>query len=188
MITLKIDITTKKGHTVSTTWGVEQERVYPSLTQAHSLRWQGDEAICGTYCTPPTGLPESYRFNLLRSDVVPDSEALNSRANYAGYEGNPGTFELRGVSLGEMSGTFTSNPWPRFSLRVRGFEHPTGGERSFLEAAIAPALRAAVEANKAQLKAEAVAAVRLHVSTTCSDMRARLDKLERDMMKAIDKL
>lgn len=198
MITVNITITPRKGQTIETTWGIEQTRPYPTLTSHYcSLAWQNAEAIFPQYGASEQrpSLGHTYRVALLRSDK-PAPADLSSRAAYAGYkpyndrEANPGAFELRGASLGEISATVRADGVPYASWNVRGFSRNEvkPGERDFLNAQVLPALLAAIDANREQLKREAIEALRAYVAQQLTEAREQLDKLEAEMMAGIAKL
>lgn len=197
MITVKIDITTKKGVTIQTTWGLWQGKPYPSFN--HRLDWENTGGLFKEYYEDKAkGLGREYHFALLRNDRT--EWTGKDRTDYAGFvpyleeTPNPGSFAYRGNDMGEITGSFDINPAP-FSLSgcvdwsVRGWSGTaTPSERDFLNNAVKPALIAAAEAHKDALKAEAIEALRAHVAENLADARASLDKAEKVMAAAIDAL
>jgi hypothetical protein len=179
-----IKISTKKGHTQETTWHIIQAHPYPDIEKAGSWRWRNAGGMFDAYNQPATGLEEKYYCNLLRSDF---SEVFDNRKDYAGYEGNPGSIVLRGQDLGEMN--VTVNNSNRYNeIKVNGFDSPTSGVRAWIEEAIIPGLLKAIEEHKAELKAEAVEAVRQRIIENVKEARSEIDKLELEALEAVKKL
>lgn len=185
MIKLKIDITTKKGTTVTTTWGIRQARIYPDL-ECHGTRieWRNTGGLFPQYpATKAVGLPAEYYAYLLRNDIP--TPAYNNRMDFAGFYGNPGTFALRGVNLGEVSATIRESPWPSCVWRVRGSNSPTTGERDFLNEHVLPHLKEAILREAKALKAEAVDAIAASVAERLKNARTSLDACSKQMIAAI---
>lgn len=197
MTTTVIDITTKKDHTQKTTWGIVQERPYPSVEARFGRsQWTNFGGLLADYNGKVNGLEERYTCNLLRSDQT--EWDMSTRVSYAGYKDYPaygqppkpdapGTIVYRGVDMGEMSVSL-GRDCPYEQIQVRGFHHPTPGERSFITSQIVPALRQAVEANREALKQEAIAGIRAHVAEKLKEGRAALDKMQKEMENAISAL
>ena len=183
MKTATIKISTKKGQTQETKWIIAQAHPYPDIEKAGSWRWRNADELFDTYQHPAAGLGNNYYCELLRSDIPADG---HDRKSFAGFDGNPGTITLRGVNLGEMRVDVNENGYNKIS--VRGFETTTPGEKAFITAAIIPGLLAAIEESKAELKAEAVEAVRACIVEHVRDARAEIDKLEAEALGAIKKL
>jgi hypothetical protein len=106
----------------------------------------------------------------------------------------PGAFELRGVSLGEITGDITPG-WVAggkrglfISWKVRGFEHGTPSEREFLNSHVAPAVLSAIAENADTLKREAVESLRKSVMDLLARARVRLAEMEKKMTAAINAL
>ena len=185
MIKLKIDITTKKGTTVTTAWGIRQSRIYPDL-ECHGTRikWRNTGGLFPQYpATKAVGLPNEYNAYLLRDDIPTPTH--NNRMDFAGYDGNPGTFALRGVDLGEVSATIKESPWPSCVWTVRGSNSPTTGERDFLNLHVLPHLKAAILRGAKALKAEAVDATAASVVERLKEARTSLDDCSKQMIAAI---
>ena len=199
MTTTTIQVTTKKGATQTTTWGIAQNRPYPSI-EGHcgSLRWANFGGVLPGYCQQPaTGLGEEYTCDLLRSDRTEwDLRTRESNAGYVAYtsagqrpaEPNPGSIVYRGVDLGEMSVEIRLHAASYDNVRVRGFDHATPGELAFIREQIIPALKEAIVAKRSELKAEAVAALKAHVAEKLAETRERLDAMQAEMTKAVDSL
>lgn len=185
MIKLKIDITTKKGTTVTTTWGIQQARIYPDL-ECHGTRisWRNTGGLFPQYpATKADGLPAEYYAYLLRDDI--QTPTHNNRNDFAGYDGNPGTFALRGVDLGEVNATIKVSPWASCLWEVRGSDRPTTGERDFLNLHVLPHLNAAILREAKTLKAEAVDAIAASVVQRLKEAQASLDECEKQMIAAV---
>ena len=183
MKTARIKVSTKKGQTQSTAWRIIQAHPYPDIEKAGSWRWRNCEGLFDSYQHPAAGLGNNYYCQLLRSDKPADGR---DRTSFAGYDGNPGTIVLRGVDLGEMRIDVHGNGYNKIS--VRGFNSPTSGEAAFITAAIIPCLLAAIAESKAELKAEAVEAVRVCIVEHVKEARAAIDKLEVEALNAVKKL
>ena len=199
----EIAVSTKKGHEQKTRWHVSLSRPYPDIHGVSGLEWRNAGGLIPQYGqskTKPT-LGNEYRCFLLRSDFNPDT-ATNNRNDFAGFSPGlvyvdgvrvlqpelPGSIELRGKSLGEMSVTFGNNPeWPDITVRGYG-NRPTPAERDWIKAEIVPALRQFIEENRDSLKAEAVAALKKDVAERLAGYRADLDKMEKQMAAAIASL
>lgn len=185
MLKLIIDITTKKGTTVTTTWGIQQARIYPDL-ECHGTRikWRNTGGLFPKYpATKAVGLPAEYYAYLLRDDIPTPTH--NIRMDFAGYDGNPGTFALRGVDLGEVSALIKESPWSSCVWEVRGRNSPTTGERDFLNLHVLPHLKAAILREAKALKAEAVDALAASVMERLKKARTSLDDCSTQMITAI---
>ena len=185
MLKLIIDITTKKGTTVTTTWGIQQARIYPDL-ECHGTRikWRNTGGLFPKYpATNAVGLPAEYYAYLLRDDIAVPTH--NNRKDFAGYDGNPGSFALRGVDMGEICATIKEAPWQSCSWEVRGSDHPTAGERAFLDEHVLPHLKAAILREAKTLKAEAVDAIAASVVQRLKEAQASLDECEKQMIAAV---
>lgn len=185
MTTTTIQVTTKKGATQTTTWGIVQNRPYPSIEgRCGSLRWANFGGVLPGYCQQPaTGLGEEYTCDLLRSDRT----EWDLRTRESNAEPNPGSIVYRGVDLGEMSVEIRLHA-AYDNVRVRGFDHATPGELAFIREQIIPALKDAIVAKRGVLKAEAIAALKAHVAEKLAETRERLDAMQAEMTKAVDSL
>lgn len=192
----EITVSTKKGHEQKTRWLVSQSRPYPDMERG---QWRNAGGLIPKYGN--TGAPTigtEYSCFLLRSDYDPE-KATGNRNDFAGFSPglvyqdgvrvmlpeHPGSIELRGKSLGEMSVTFGNNPdWP--DIQVRGYGNsPTPSEREWIKAAIIPALRQFIDNNAESLKAEAVEKLKNDVESRLASYRADIDRMEKQMSEAI---
>ena len=195
MQTIKIEIETRKGEKRLTQWGVWQERPYPDITShGGRLRWQNGGGAFGECGNPARGLENKYGAVLLR-DGWTEETAKDNREDYAGFipyqktEAIPGAITYRGRNLGETQAEIDlRGTWQGVSFRVRGFDRATGAEAAFLAEQIKPALLAFVEANRAELKAEAVEALRAGMAERLRDAESSLDALESEAEEAIKQL
>jgi len=185
MIKLKIDITTKKGTTVTTTWGIQQARIYPDLEcRGARIEWRNADGLFPQYpATKAVGLPNEYNVYLLRDDIAVPTH--NNRKDFAGYDGNPGSFALRGVDMGEVSATIKVSPWASCLWAVRGGNSPTTGERDFLNLHVLPHLKAAILREAKALKAEAVDAIAASVVERLKEARTSLNDCSKQMIAAV---
>lgn len=193
MIKVKIGFETKKNNRVETLWGIRQERPYPTIVgSCGTLNWENGEGLFPQWRPSDMEKPsigQRYRCCLLRTDA--DDHDLSTRVSFAGHDPhndgkrNPGTFVLRGADMGEMSIEFGVNPeWP--DIKVRGFEHPSPGEREFIMANIVKVLAAAVDAHRDELKAEAIRELRLLVAERLEEAREKLVRMQKEISAAID--
>ena len=198
MKTATISITTRKGETKSTTWGIYQDRPYPDIEGGGGgLRWRNGGGLFGQYGHAAEGLGQKYSAVLLREGWTPES-ATGNRADYAGFmpykygdtlPALPGSIVLRGRDMGETSAEIDTRPhgcgvW----FKVTGTCSPTSGERAFLDEQVKPGLLAAIEEHKAALKAEAVAGIVETVKDRIGRARAELCKMEEEAAAAIKAL
>lgn len=203
----KITIEPKKGVSVETIWNIEQDRPYPDMeSHCSTPRWRNTEGLFAEFGNPAYGLKNEYRADLLRNDKA--EHDTGDRNDFAGFSpelvygkdgkrimqpGNPGSFDYRGKTMGEISVDIT----PRLvqmgkgfcaRWRVRGFETPTPSEVEFLNAAVLPGLLAVIEANRAELKACAVKCIKEKAAQCLADARKAIDSMEEQMDLAIKKL
>lgn len=201
-----INVTTKKGHEQTTRWLLSQSRPCPDLTaQGSFLQWRNAGGVIpGRSCDKPE-LPRSYFAHLLRSDYSPDAHT-GTREDFAGFEPalkydpqtgqrvktpeNPGTINLRGQSLGEMTLEITPGAafGPRIDIKVRGFAVPTPSEKEWIKAHIVPGLLSYIEQHAEEMHAETLAELRAHVCQRVSTARSQLDALEKQALACIDQL
>lgn len=193
MQTVTIEVTTAKGKTQATLWGVTQERPYPDLHKIGSrLEWRGSPELFGACGQPPLGLGARYRVTMLR-DGWEEKTATGLRTDYAGYvpygnaEPVPGAITFRGRTLGEVTGEveLLLQGLRVVSWKVRGNEAPTASERALLDAQVSPALLAAIQAGVAELRAAVIAEVRADVEKQLCAARAALDRLSFEAEEAI---
>ena len=196
MIKLKITFETKKGCPAETLWGIRQIPPYPDFdTACGEIKWRNTGGLFPPW--RPNGNTEKpsigawYICDLLRSDQT--EHDLSTRASLAGWKEYrhendapaPGSFDLRGVYMGEIQVTFEGDPsWP--SIRVRGCQDPTAGEQNFIKDNICIPLSEAIETHRAQLKADAIAELRARVEKQVDETHKLLTKLEIQIKKAID--
>ena len=196
MLPVKITVQLTKSTAQVTLWGIWQARPYPRILgySGSILNWQDEGALFYSCGNPPKGLPESYGAALLRPDWTPDN-ATGNRQDFAGYVpyretvATPGTIVYRGRDLGEIPNV-SIDPRPAgighgAGFRVRGNDVPTPGERAFLTAQVAPALLLAVAAHRAELRAEAIAAVKDYIAEQLRETGARLVTLEQEAKSAL---
>lgn len=167
-----ITITPKKGETIPLRFQVIQEIPFPDIESRGDLNWRNTGGLFSSYGQPAQGIGEVYNCYLLASNV--DNPTGNSRVEHAGYEGNPGTFSIRGQDVGELQIRLDRY----HTVKVRGFNTPTPGEDSFIESQIVVPLRAFVDANRAALKAHAVARIQANMADRIREARKQLDALE----------
>ena len=195
MIKIKILFETKKGCAVVTQWGIRQITPYPDFEgSCGSFRWRNGGGLFPQW--RPTGMEKptigrEYDCVMLRSDT--EEHDFASRTCHAGYVEDerlhspptPGSFELRGVYMGEVSVQYQGNPtWP--SIKVRGYKDPTDGERTFIKEKICTCLESAIECHRDELKAQAIAELIKRVGKTMAEARGRLTKLETEIHMAIN--
>jgi hypothetical protein len=186
----KIEISTKKGYSQTTTWRIKRSLQHPTICRTG---WQGAEGLLPQFgrMEGKPALPPSCTCELLRSDLV---EEVGNRLDLAGFDGNPGAIVLRGQSLGEVVVKLGPCPYYRgggwgADIWVRGHsERPTKGEREWIESHIVPALVAAIDAHRAQLAEMAKAELVAYVGRQVREERARLDELEEEMTRALEEL
>lgn len=196
MKTVQIQIETKKGERKITTWGVWQDRPYPTIS-GHSgrMEWTNTDDLLETYGRPAKGLGTKYSAVLLRDGWTPET-ATGNRHDYAGFipyqttEPIPGTIVYRGKYLGEITAEIDNREtFQNVSFRVRGtYNRATGSEAAFLADQVAPGLLACVKENLDELKAEAIAGIRQKVGEALAEVRESLNKIEAEMDKVISKL
>lgn len=182
-------ISTKKGDEQTLRFGVAQEVPYPDIEgNGSGLHWRNFGGLFGQYGSKAQGIGEKYYCYLLAPDVeIPDDYNRTHFAGYADYHDkskvNGGTMTFRGKDLGEMSIHFDANPhWQ--DIKVRGFERATGSEREAITSLIVPRLQEFIAANKAELRAEAIAKVKKTFSERIKSARASIDALENEAQTA----
>lgn len=187
--TTTINVTTKKGTAQLTTWEVWQNHPWPDIEKGGRFQWRNADGLFGTYTSPARGIGRNYTAVLLRSDLA---ERQHNRKDYAGYRDgqndkeNPGCIVYRGKSLGELSITIDGNGYA--TIRTRYGEYPdttTPGEREFIKREIVPYLLAFIEANRAELKAQAIAGIRQQVADRITEAKDAIDRLSREAEAAI---
>ena len=163
MITVSVKIEPKKGVFKETLWGICQDSPVPYCSNG-LYNWEG---------IPPSthdGLPEIYRFALLREGWTPETAEYNRR-DYAGFNGNGGGIIFRGRDLGEITGTIDNSGVCYF------FGGLTEGAFDFLCAQVAPSLIKAASDNKTVLQAEAIERLRREFDDALFSMRENLRRL-----------
>jgi hypothetical protein len=185
----KITVETKKGVTHETTWKITQSHPYPDIERG---QWRNGDGFFPTWRGGMSngemvadGIGLKFYCALLRSDLVKEE---GNRADHAGYTpyyysktlpANPGTITFRGRDLGEMEFTIDLNS------QYVNMQGRTDGEREFIAAQIVPALRAAIEANKVELRAAALSGLESSLAERIAAMRADADKLEKEAAAAL---
>ena len=196
MKTVTINIQTAKDRTQETTWGIYQDRPYPSIAGrcGYGAQWQGGDGIFSEYGRPAAGLADKYSAVLLREGYTPET-AVDNRNDYAGFTAydepteTPGVIVFRGRSLGETSADIDTRPYGTgVWFKVRNRETPTATEKAMLAEQVAPALIEAIKEHAAELRAEAIAGIRSSIVEQVRDARTRLDALEADGLAAVDAL
>jgi hypothetical protein len=177
---LSLTLEPKKGQPVNTRWLVELEQPYPDYESSGTrLSWRNHGGLLSSYNSPAV-TPETYRANLIlpTGDLPQDY----NRTHFAGYEGNPGTFSLRGSDLGEIRAEI--RPAPRHlggeawvSFQVRGFNSPTPGEHAWLEANVVPALRAFIAEHRDELRQDAAERLSAHLAGMMDRLKEEAEKL-----------
>lgn len=193
--TVKITVETKKGTKQETRWSIVQEKPYPSLSiECGRAVWRNGGGIFGQYGSPAAGIGSKYYCNLLKADYS-DATSEDNRKDYAGFNGNAGTITLRGRDLGETQVKLdiypnTCNAGKEYyaDIKVNSNDNPSTAERAFIEAQIVPELRAYITAHAAELKADAVNAIRQRVAAEIDETRRELVELEAEAMAAVSKL
>lgn len=162
-------------------------------------RWQTNALFPNYRKDPePVRLPASYRAHLLATDAAPtDGEPWNREilAGYIPYSysptgarittANPGTIKIRGRDMGELT-AHVSEHWTTYKTNLSG--SPSPGERKWLDAHLAPALKAYIREHRATLYADAHAATLASIADALRNARADLDKLEADALAQTAKL
>jgi hypothetical protein len=181
---ITINISPKKGESVELRFLVEQSHPYPRINaNAGTLKWDNTGGLLGKYGSPASGIGEAYRAELLAPGDVPEN---HNRTHYAGFRHNPGgykslevvnagTFALRGKDLGEMSIHFNNGS---ANINVRGFEAPSSSEREFIRENIIPALATFINANKEDLRADALEKIKARLKNEVMEKRNELGLLE----------
>ena len=177
---------------------VEQTPEHCSLDGGR--RWQTNALFPNYRKDPdPVRLPASYRAHLLAANTAPvDGETWNREilAGYVPYgygqtgardtTANPGTIKIRGRDTGELTAHLTANGWIDYRTNLSG--SPSPGERKWLDAHLAPALKAYIDAHRATLYADAYAATLASIADALRSARAELDKLEEEARAQTSKL
>ena len=196
MKTLQIEVETKKGCKMLTTWGVWQSHPYPDIEgHSGSFKWRNGGGLFGQFGNPPTGLANEYQAVLLREGWTPET-AQNNRNDYAGFEWNdygqpkqtlPGCIIFRGKSLGEMSAEIRADD-AYVSFRVHECDYATESERAFLKEQITPSLLAFVRDNTVPLKVEVVQKITARFVSEIVDARKCIDILENEAGQVLTRL
>lgn len=192
--TTEIEVSAKKGDTQKTRWLVTQLHPYPRIrADGGGLCWQNYEKIFSSHCNPAVGIGQLYHCYLLADNCPAELPEDYNRSHFAGYvpyanygtpqqPANGGAIKLRGQDFGE---TLVSVETRWVTVKVRGGCNPTATEAAFFKSQIEPALLVFIEANRASLKSEAVAAVKARFVAEIKEKRAQLSKLEAETLKAI---
>jgi hypothetical protein len=187
----KITVETKKGTTQETTWKITQCHPYPDIDRGNWRnadqffpKWQGN-----AIGMKAEGIAAIYHCTLLRSDLTKETGNRTDYAGFVPYEygktnpANPGTIVFRGKDLGEMDITF--NPYGNNNGYIDIGKGRTASEREFIEEQIIPGLKAAIDADKAELRQEALDGLEKHIAERITAMRADADKLEQEAAAAL---
>lgn len=172
-----INVSTKKDEVQLLRFGIFQENPYPDI-EGHSgaFRWRNHGGLFREFGNAAKGLAAKYGCYLLAPGVEVPTTGFGAKY-LAGLDGNGGTLKVRGKDLGEMDIHFEGNDgWP--TIRVRGTEAPSDGERDVIMRQVVPLLREFIEANKAELRDEAIARVKAKFAERIAEMRKQVDKLE----------
>ena len=185
----KIIVETKKGTKQETTWKITQAHPHPDIERGS---WRNGDGFFPTWrggmsngSMVADGIGLKFYCALLRSDLVNEE---GNRADHAGYTPydysktlptNPGAITYRGRDLGEMEFKIDMNS------QYIDMAGRTDGEREFITAQIVPALRAAIEAHKAELRAAALAEMEKGLADRIAKMRDDADKLEKEAAEAM---
>lgn len=194
MKTTSFSISTKKGESQTVRFLVSQEHPWPDFnSNGSSIDWRNTGGLFPAYQQPATGIGSQYYCYLTIPGIeIPEGWNRTHLAGFSHRPGsygtpevtNPGTITYRGKDLGEMMVYFGSNPnWP--DIKVRGHDAPSSSERDFVKSAIVPALREFIASNKADLKAEAVAAVKGAFAKKLGEARAQIDAMEKKVETAV---
>lgn len=168
-----ITITPKKGESVTLRFLVVQSIPYPDIaSNGGRLEWRNDGGLFPRYYNPASGIGENYHCYCLADGITPPEDY--NRTHFAGYDGKPGAFLLRGKDIGEL----TINLGSYAEIKVQGFNTPTPGEREFITAQIVEPLRAFIAVNKAALKEEAVVKITAQMRERVATARKEIDRLE----------
>ena len=197
MKTLQIEVETKKGCKMLTTWGIWQLHPYPDIEgHSGSFKWRNGGGLFGQFGNPPTGLANEYQAVLLREGWTPET-AQDNRKDHAGFEWNdygqpkqtlPGCIIFRGKSLGEMFAEIRIDRDDYVSFRVRGSDYATESELAFLKEQIAPSLLAFVRGNTIPLKVEAVQKIKAQFASKVFDVRESINILENEASAVLARL
>ncbi len=188
------NISTKKGESQTVRFLVSQEHPWPDYSSnGSSIDWRNTGGLFSAYQQPATGLGSRYYCYLTTPGIeIPEGWNRTHLAGFSHRPGpygtpevvNPGSITLRGKDLGEMTVYFGDNPeWP--DIKVRGHDAPSSSERDFIKAQIVPALLEFIAANREELKAEAVAAVKASFAKKLGEARAELDAMEKKAETAV---
>lgn len=175
----------KKGECVRLQFLITQSRPHPDIAgHTGRLAWRNAEGLFPAWNNPASGIGQKYYCHLLAEGVEPPEDY--NRTHFAGYEGNPGSFALRGKDIGELQIIIDirDSPWASncADIKVRGFDRPTPSEREFINAQIVPFLEKHIqehrEALREQARAEIVAAMREQVARAREELAAVEDQIE----------
>jgi hypothetical protein len=174
---------TKNSNPAKTMWEIYQRIDYPSIQgSANYPQWEREQ-VTGNW----TATAE-YHFALLRSDYDP-ATAENSRKDHAGYDNNPGSLTVRGVTMGEITGTIKqygdANPAYMSFTRC---DRPTDGQISYLEQHFLPGLVEGILFYKKQLQEDATKRTIDAYERSLSDLKEQIVKLEIEKNARIEKL
>lgn len=176
--TIQVPQSAKK--TLTTAWEIVQAHPYPDHDRNG---WRNHGGLI------PRGsrMPREFTACLLRADHA--AQPLeNSRQDHAGFDGNPGTFAIRGRDLGEVSAksrVYPGDVEPFWSFNVRGSESPTPGEREWLKEHVSPALSAFVAEHAAALESAAIDGFERACNRTLADLAEQLANMEADARAAV---
>ena len=179
----KIDLPQSGKTTLATAWEITQAHPYPDHDRNG---WRNHGGLI------PRGsrMPREFKAYLLRADHA--AQPLeNSRQDHAGFDGNPGTFAIRGRSSGEVSATsrfYPGDAAPFWSFNVRGSETPTPGERDWLAEHVAPALTAFVVEHAATLESAAIDGFERACNRALADLAEQLENMRADAAASVTHL
>ena len=187
MIYTNIQISPKAGEKIQLRFAIEQDCPSPRIgSHSGSLRWENSERMFSGPFGPAAPLKQAYTCWLLKAGLnsLPEQWDLKSMA---GYEGNPGSFKLRGndigllrieIELSQHTLTYAQR------TKVRNFESPTPGEGRYIYECIVPRLVDAIRRNRDALHHSAKQKVINKMRGEIAGARARLVQLEAEIQKA----
>lgn len=176
-----LNVSPKKGEYVRLRFLIKQSHPHPDIHGATGrLAWRNAEGLFAQWNRPAEGIGAKYYCDLLAEGVEPPTDY--NRTHFAGYEGNPGSFSLRGKDIGELQIQIELRQAPFHTtyatIRVRGFDTPTPTERDFINREIVPFLQAHIEANRDALREQARAEIMAAMRAKVAEAREQLAELE----------
>lgn len=172
----------KRGEVAIATWLIEQVRPFPCIrSTCGSLEWSHFDGIYGHHGRPAEGLGNSYRAMLLAPGINPPKDW--NRTHLAGYEGNGGTFSIRGRDMGEISIEYGFGEFDH-RVRVRGFEKPTPGEYEFLKSKVIPGIKSYTKTFAEDLREYARNAVIERMQLCCDGAIQEIEELRSKIKEA----